>query len=375
MHTALIEVPPLPTTPRPRVGVLGCGFAALVSAHYLLKAGLEPLLIETSTSDPLADRVRVGGHTRECFPLPFFPRDVAITGLLADIGAARMLQWRGVEAIGAAGGATYAAPLRHGSAHRGLERGREADALGKTRIPQVTWRSLIHRRFGCRAGRTGSPQSADALHLWTEKHLRFGHLNGGLRALEEVLRRSVVARGARLAPRRARGRSLDPPGGVAAVVLADPLGCALRADTPDETLTAVIAWGWRRAESAGATLCLDPALGFDWVYDPSCSGEEPIHLLRRRPGGPAEADDVVLKQAEETLCRLGFTRTAPSTALYLRRVGMRHATTSSLDAGPLRTEAVFTLSTESSLCSSPVESTVIRARETVARIKVYFGGH
>ena len=81
-----------------RVGVLGDGLAALASAHYLARSGIEPVVLASSSIGGwLAERFPVGPHRFDCFHMPISRSDSALCGLLAELDLLPRVAWRSTE--------------------------------------------------------------------------------------------------------------------------------------------------------------------------------------------------------------------------------------------------------------------------------------
>src|SRR3989442_13378669 len=79
-----------------RVGVIGGGIAGLASAHFLLKAGHVPVVLEaTDQLGGLGTHFVHDGVSLERFYHVILDSDADLRALIADLGVSDRLAWRG----------------------------------------------------------------------------------------------------------------------------------------------------------------------------------------------------------------------------------------------------------------------------------------
>jgi len=203
-----------------RVGILGADFTGLACAHYALRAGLRPVLIQAGATDTGGlpeSRFTVEGLGFDRFHIPIERSDTALCGLLADLGVLDRLTWRQTE-----WGVAEAGRLR-------TMRGR-LDFLG-LQLREWGWRSLpasvaTRAQPNTSSTRCCQTQRFQSWHHNDRRHPRCpvcghlempitargilfdlvgherpvnGYLRGGYRALYDSLLASVLKRGASVA--------------------------------------------------------------------------------------------------------------------------------------------------------------------------------
>ena len=202
-----------------RVGVLGDGLAALASAHYLARAGIEPVVLASSSIGGwLAERFPVGPHRFDCFHMPISRSDSALCGLLAELDLLPRVAWRATEL------ALYACDVPR--LIRSWSDLREVRRAQRTQLRR--WRGWTAPS----GARTGSSEPAGCCHTdlfegWWHRGLRaescvlcesegsrisraqlrqmdlgaervIGYLRGGHRTLLDALATSISLRGGQL---------------------------------------------------------------------------------------------------------------------------------------------------------------------------------
>jgi protoporphyrinogen oxidase len=207
-----------------RVGIIGGGITGLACAHYAMRAGLVPVVLEASESGGiLARRFSVSGVELDCFHSSLCTSDTALCGLLSELDLSAQVVWRSTRsAVFCSDSAEFLSTPRDLLALRALGlRGRLRAALGSAsarlprylsrmdRIPAHEW---LRRTLGPEAfellgapwleSSFGRSDDVPAYLAWRglASWARFargahGYLRGGLRALGDALRRSVEARG------------------------------------------------------------------------------------------------------------------------------------------------------------------------------------
>lgn len=207
-----------------RIGVLGGSVAGLACAHYLIKAGHRPTVIEaTGHHGSLTERIGHADLDLDRFHVPLHPGDTALCGLLGDLGALDRLVWRDTQTAMFAGGRLCgedewvrraALPLADRAravaaylyATRMLHYGARLDSVsaaawlrrtaGRRSFEQVC-RPILRARFG------DYFEEVAAYHVWTllnrhrpgGRQVR-GYYRGGPRALAARLRESIEECGA-----------------------------------------------------------------------------------------------------------------------------------------------------------------------------------
>jgi protoporphyrinogen oxidase len=212
-----------------KVAVLGGGIAALAGAHYLLKAGLEPVVLESSA--------RLGGHAApfehegldlDPFPHTVLANETPICGLMSEVGMLGRLTWTHTETALLQDGHTWPLNtpldllrfpgldlgnrLRAGFAMLHATRVRSF-GLDLDEVPATKW---LVERFGRKAyralwepylrGRFGAcADQVPAYWIWerlnrekNDRVERKGYPRGGFGSLIDRLRDSIEQRGARV---------------------------------------------------------------------------------------------------------------------------------------------------------------------------------
>src|SRR5262245_28025087 len=83
-----------------RIAVLGGGITGLSCAYYAQRAGLQPTVFEaTASSGPLGRRFHAQGQDFDCFHYPLTRQDLALCGLLSELGLLHKMVWREVETV------------------------------------------------------------------------------------------------------------------------------------------------------------------------------------------------------------------------------------------------------------------------------------
>jgi protoporphyrinogen oxidase len=226
-----------------RVAVLGGGVTGLACAYYAQRAGLRPTILEaTQGCGVLSQRFRVGDRELDCFHSPLSKHDLALRGLLAELGSLHRVVWREVETAVYRGGSVQLGEpgdfpplsslprwdrLRAALASRVCRRWFQPEAelhqitgsewLGRyygTRIYERLWSPLLRARFGEDAEEISALAVSRFLRglLGEEGDLR-GYLLGGYAALCARLREALREGGSvlRLAT-PVRGVRLDGQG-------------------------------------------------------------------------------------------------------------------------------------------------------------------
>src|SRR5262245_16213163 len=81
-----------------RVAILGGGIGGLSCAYYAQRAGLRATVFEASDRGGLlSQRFETGAHALDCFHDPLSRNDLALCGLLAELGLLHRMIWREVE--------------------------------------------------------------------------------------------------------------------------------------------------------------------------------------------------------------------------------------------------------------------------------------
>jgi len=210
------------------VGVVGGGITGLACAHYLLRQGLRPIVLEaTRQFGHLSARCRHRQLNLDGFHAPLRRSDTALCGLAVDLGLDHLLRWRSTSR-----GVALADGRHHSLAHStdllswpGLSLSDRLRALSASytslrlqtyaraldaitavewlehlyskRAFEQTWRPMLSALFG--------PEYAEevpAYRAWLRlrrelgrgKEVR-GYLHGGLDLLCQKLAKSIVERG------------------------------------------------------------------------------------------------------------------------------------------------------------------------------------
>jgi protoporphyrinogen oxidase len=207
-----------------RIGIVGGGITGLACAHYALRAGLKPVVLEANEiGGVLAQRFAVSGRELDCFHSALCTTDTALCGLLSELELSPRVVWRGTRsALFCSESRTFLSAPRDLLGLRALGLGgRLRAALGTAtahlpryvsrmdRIPAQDWlrRTLGHEAFELLGapwleatfgryddvpaylawrGLASWPRFAEGAH---------GYLRGGHRALAAALRHSVEASG------------------------------------------------------------------------------------------------------------------------------------------------------------------------------------
>src|SRR5262245_32569171 len=78
-----------------RIGIVGGGITGLACAHYAVRAGLRPVVLEASEiGGVLAHRFGVTGAELDCFHSSLCTTDTALCGLLSELEIAGQVVWR-----------------------------------------------------------------------------------------------------------------------------------------------------------------------------------------------------------------------------------------------------------------------------------------
>ncbi|MFQ5696688.1 MAG: FAD-dependent oxidoreductase [Myxococcota bacterium] len=127
-----------------RIAVLGGGLAGLAASHYLLRAGHQPVVLESrSTVGGYLAPFEYEGLSLDPFPQIIGHRDSALCGLLAEIGILGRAVWRSVDGALLCRGML----LPSGSAAAAL-RFRELGLLDRLRAALAILYATRIRRFG-----------------------------------------------------------------------------------------------------------------------------------------------------------------------------------------------------------------------------------
>jgi protoporphyrinogen oxidase len=209
-----------------KVGIIGGGFAGLACAHYVLKAGHQPVVLEaTHQLGGTAAPFQHGGTPLDRFPQLIHDTDSALVGLMAEHDALGRLIWREASTAFLSDGQPYplnsAADLLRFGALTPLERIRAGFAtvratrmqrfglhldkvpvgewlhdLFGTRVYERIWEPYLRARFGDRG------TEVPAYWLWERlsrsgigRRQMKGCLRGGNGWLADQLRDSIVKRG------------------------------------------------------------------------------------------------------------------------------------------------------------------------------------
>ena len=209
-----------------RVGVLGAGVAGLSCAHYLLKAGHEPVLFE---SDPAVGGWAVpfhyAGHPFDRFPQLIHGNDSALIGVMAEHEALGRLVWQDVRISMLAEGVQYplSTPLdllRFGALRPTLRLRAALAAFRATRLQRFgmrlddvpadrwlgelfgsevvarLWLPYLQSVFGDRLDQLPAYWVWERLHREKNGHVATrGALRGGIGWLAERMRSSIEKRG------------------------------------------------------------------------------------------------------------------------------------------------------------------------------------
>jgi protoporphyrinogen oxidase len=228
-----------------RIGIVGGGITGLACAHYALRAGLKPVVLEASEiGGVLAQRFGVAGTELECFHSSLCTTDTALCGLLSELGLSAQVVWRSTRAaLFCSDSAEFLSTPRDLLGLRALGLGsrlRAALGTGSARLPRYLSRmnripaqEWLRRTLGKEAfdllgapwleASFGRSDDVPAYLAWRglASWGRFaqgahGHLRGGHRALAAALRRSVEAGGGAVHS-LTRVLALEWAGGVARV--------------------------------------------------------------------------------------------------------------------------------------------------------------
>jgi protoporphyrinogen oxidase len=209
-----------------RVGVIGGGIAGLASAHFLLKVGHVPVVLEASGQlGGLGTDFTHEGVSLDRFYHVILDSDADLLGLIDDLGMSDRLVWRetgmGFLVDGVLYGFNSPADLLRFRALRLHDRLRtglgalyittlKRRALDLDEIPARDWLlrlfgprvfariwdPLLRAKFGDRRG------AVPAYWVWNTLNREKnggqevkGYIRGGYRGLAETLRRAIVARG------------------------------------------------------------------------------------------------------------------------------------------------------------------------------------
>ncbi len=207
-----------------RIGIIGGGITGLACAHYAVRAGLLPVVLEAGDCGGiLAQRFGVGGRELDCFHSSLCTSDTALCGLLSELELSAQVVWRATRsAVFFSDSGEFLSTPRDLLGLRALGwRGRLRAALGTASARLPRYLSRMDRRPAHEWLRgTLGPEAFERLGApWLEASFgrsddvpaylawrglaswgRFargthGYLRGGLRALGAALRRSVEAGG------------------------------------------------------------------------------------------------------------------------------------------------------------------------------------
>jgi protoporphyrinogen oxidase len=205
-----------------RVAVLGGGITGLACAYYARRAGLAPTVFEaTQGAGVLSQRFASGDGELDCFHSGLSRRDLALCGLLAELGLLPRMVWREVATAVYLGGAVRAIQSTAFPPLGGLSRRErlrtqlasricrgwfhaEADLQRRSgrewlvryygaRVYERAWLPLLRLRFGENAEEIPASVVWRLLReLFVEQRDVQGHLLGGYAALCEKLRQSLA---------------------------------------------------------------------------------------------------------------------------------------------------------------------------------------
>lgn len=352
----------------PRVALVGGGIAGLASAHFLLGAGIVPVVLEASDQlGGLGTYFEHDGVALDRFYHVILDSDAELCRLIGDLGHAERLVWREtgmgffvdgklygfntpadllrfgalsvVDRVRTGLGALYITKLKRAALD--LDEVRASEWLPKIFGPRVfgrIWEPLLRAKFG--ELRAGVP----AYWVWNtlnrEKHGGQevkGYLRGGYRFLADELARTIVARGGEVRLREpvtaievdgaaaivetARGRDRFD-----AVVSTLPLPLLKRVargtlahvvplpDLQYQGVVNVLVLARRRLERFYWTAVVDPSFPFQGVVETThviptdWTGGHHLYYLMNYCGADtdtyARPDDVLKRQALEGLARL-----------------------------------------------------------------------
>jgi protoporphyrinogen oxidase len=209
-----------------RVAILGGGIAGLACAHYLVKGGHTPVILEPSAwLGQLGSPIEHEGLRLDGSSLPIRNGDTALCGLLGEIGGLGRVAWRETRSaiavrgthypvsaardlvrllglrdrdrLRAALGLVYATKLKRYALH--LDSVPASDWLPRVfgrRVYEVWWRPLLESRFGEYVDEVPAYWAWRQLNAYqTGRREVFGYLRGGVGWLAERLRRSIETRG------------------------------------------------------------------------------------------------------------------------------------------------------------------------------------
>jgi protoporphyrinogen oxidase len=346
-----------------RIGIVGGGIAGLACAHYLLKAGYVPVILEASPH--LGGRGAPFGHDGTAidrWPHSLLDTDTAFCGLMADLGALGQLTWKKTHRGLVANRRLYpwekASDLLHFDAVRFDERVRSGLAslyltrarrygLDLDEVPawdwlqrlfgprffEQIWAPLLRAHFGEHAAKAPAYWAWRMLnqHMRGRREIR-GYIRGGLSWVTEQLHASIEARGGEvrllsevtgLIPEE-RGVGIEVDGNQRrfdAVISTLPLAMLrkiargdllqqISAPTPDyQGVRSTVVVLRSRLERFFTTTVVDDSLPFHSIVEtthvvpPSCTGgRHLVYLLNRSEAeNPGIGDDVVRKEAIEGL--------------------------------------------------------------------------
>jgi len=209
-----------------RIAVIGGGIAGLASAHFLLRSGYTPVVLEASDRlGGLATHFEHRGTTLDRFYHVMLDSDADLCGLIGELGLTYRLVWREtsmgfhiggrlygfnspadvlrfralpfVDRLRTGLGALYVTQLKRRALD--LDDVRARDWLLRLFGPRVferIWEPLLRAKFGEQV------DTVPAYWVWNtltrEKNGRQevkGYLRGGYRLISETLRDAIVARG------------------------------------------------------------------------------------------------------------------------------------------------------------------------------------
>jgi len=352
----------------PRVALIGGGIGGLASAHFLLDAGVVPVVLESSDQlGGLGTHFEHEGVTLDRFYHVILDSDAELCGLIDELGHADRLVWREtgmgflvdgrlygfntpadllrfgalspIDRVRTGLGALYITKLKRNALD--LDDVRACDWLPKLFGPRVfarIWEPLLRAKFGDL--RTGVP----AYWVWNtlnrEKHGGQevkGYLRGGYRFLADELARSIVARGGEVRLRQPVS-AVDVDGTQAIVETASgperfdaaistlPLpvlkrvargaltGAVPLPELQYQGVVNVVVLSRRRLERFYWTAVVDPSFPFQGVVETThvipteWTGGHHLYYLMNYCGADtdtyARPDDLLKRQAVEGLARL-----------------------------------------------------------------------
>lgn len=211
---------------RKRIGIIGGGIAGLTTAHYLLEAGFEPVVLESSDHlGGLGAHFEHEGVTLDRYYHVLLDSDADLCRLLADLGLAERLVWREtgmgfmvdrvlypfntpldllrfgalnlIDRLRTGFGALYITKFkRHALDLDGIPAIPWLKQVFGVRVLARIWDPLLRAKFGDRRDRV------PAYWIWNTLNREKnggqevkGYVEGGYRAITETLRASIERRG------------------------------------------------------------------------------------------------------------------------------------------------------------------------------------